>query len=192
VARRPLALGTWGKIRTYPHGDNGKGKPTRWKATTRYRDVTGRTRTVDRWGRTASDAENRLKTALSEQARISEDGQLSGIDRFSKAAELWREGIEHQVMQGSRSPGTLETYERHLKGCVLPALGDLRLLEIAVPVLERFLRALSSSTGTATAKTARSVVSGVLGSRFAMAQLFIIRFATSVVWKGRPRGIPER
>lgn len=118
---------------------------------------------MDRWGRNATDAGNRLKTALSEQVRISEDGQLSGIDRFSKAAELWREGIEHLVNQGSRSPGTLETYERHLEGHILPALGDLRLLEISVPVLDRFLRALSSSTGTATAKTARSVVSGVLG-----------------------------
>lgn len=163
MPRHPLALGTWGKIRVYPHGDNGKGKPTRWKATTLYRDVTGRMRTVDRWGRTVTDATNRLKTALTEQVRISEDGQLSGIDRFSKAAELWREGIEHQVRQGSRSPGTLETYERQLKGHVLPALGDLRLLEISVPVLDRFLRALSTSTGTATAKTARSVVSGVLG-----------------------------
>lgn len=67
------------------------------------------------------------------------------------------------MKQGSRSPGTLETYERHLKGHILPALGDLRLLEISVPVLDRFLRGLSSSAGTATAKTARSVVSGVLG-----------------------------
>ena len=67
------------------------------------------------------------------------------------------------LKQGSRSPRTLETYERHLTGHILPALGDLRLLEISVPVLDRFLRALSSSTGPATAKTARSVVSGVLG-----------------------------
>ena len=163
MVRRPLAPGTWGKIRIYRRGSNGKGKPTRWKATTLYRDFTGQTRTVDRWGQSATDAGNRLKTALTEQVLSCEDGQLAGIDRFSKAAELWRAGIEELVNQGSRSPGTLETYERHLLGHILPALGDLRLFEVSVPVLDRFFRALSSSSGTATAKTARSVVSGVMG-----------------------------
>lgn len=88
---------------------------------------------------------------------------MNGIDRFAKAAELWRQGIESRVDAGSRSPGTLETYERQLKLHILPALGDVRLLEIAPPLLDRFLRRVSTAAGYPTAKTCRSIVSGVLG-----------------------------
>jgi len=142
---------------------NQNGRTTSWRATTLYRDIDGRTRTVDRRGKSPRDAENRLKTALLEISRSSREGELTGIDRFAKAAELWRQGIESRVREGSRSPGTLETYERHLKLHVLPALGDVRLLEIAPPLLDRFLTRISTVAGRPTAKTCRSIVSGVLG-----------------------------
>ena len=163
AGRHPLALGTWGQIRTYPKAFNPKGRCTSWRATTLYRDIDGHTRTVDRRGKSPRDAENRLKTALLEISRTSREGELNGIDRFAKAAELWRQGIESRVDAGSRSPGTLETYERQLKLHVLPALGDVRLLEIAPPLLDRFLRRVSTAAGYPTAKTCRSIVSGVLG-----------------------------
>jgi len=83
-----LALGTWGQIRTYPKTFNPKGRCTSWRATTLYRDIDGHTRTVDRRGKSPRDAENRLKIALLEIARSSREGQLNGIDRFAKAAEL--------------------------------------------------------------------------------------------------------
>ena len=163
AGRHPLALGTWGQIRTYPKAFNLKGRCTSWRATTLYRDIDGHTRTVDRRGKSPRDAENRLKTALLEISRTSREGELNGIDRFAKAAELWRQGIESRVDAGSRSPGTLETYQRQLKLHVLPALGDVRLLEIAPPLLDRFLRRVSTAAGYPTAKTCRSIVSGVLG-----------------------------
>ena len=121
------------------------------------------TRTVDRRGKSPRDAENRLKTALLEIARSSREGELNGIDRFAKAAELWRQGIESRVAAGSRSPGTLETYERQLKLHVLPGLSEVRLLEIAPPLRDRFLGRVATAAGYGTAKTCRSIVSGVLG-----------------------------
>jgi integrase len=62
-----------------------------------------------------------------------------------------------------RSPGTLETYERQLNLHVLPALGGVRLLELSPPLIDRFLKGVLHRTGAPTAKTCRSVVSGVLG-----------------------------
>ena len=109
AGRHPLALGTWGSIRTWPAAVNDKGKPTRWRARTKYRDIDGRTRQIERWGRSSTDAANQLKSALLAQSRMSRDGELSGADRFAKAAETWRQSIESGVGRGARSPGTLET-----------------------------------------------------------------------------------
>jgi integrase len=163
VPRHPMQLGTWGTIRSYPMAFNAKGKPVSWRAMTLFRGPDGRTRSVERRGRSAADAQNRLKAHLAEGARLAGGGELNGLDRFSKAAELWRAGIEAQVYRDVRSPGTLETYERHLTLHVLPALGDVRLLEFSPPLIDRFLKGVSSRTGAPTAKTCRSVVSGVLG-----------------------------
>jgi integrase len=163
AGRHPLALGTWGSIRTWPAAVNDKGKPTRWRARTKYRDIDGRTRQIERWGKSSTDAANQLKSALMAQSRMSRDGELSGADRFAKAAEIWRQSIESGVGRGARSPGTLETYERTLKVHVLPALGEVRLLEISPPLLDRFLKRVSNSAGGPTAKLCRSVISGTLG-----------------------------
>ena len=163
AGRYPLAMGTWGAIRTWPAAVNNNGKPTRWRARTKYRDIDGRARQIERWGRSATDAENQLKTALMAKSRMSRDGELSGADRFAKAAEIWRQSIENKVGRGTRSPGTLETYERTLKLHVLPALGEVRLLEISPPLLDRFLKRVLDSAGGPTAKLCRSVISGALG-----------------------------
>lgn len=159
----PDAAGTWGAIRAYPTVFNAKGKTISWRATTLFRGTDGRTRTVERRGRSAADAQNRSKAHLAEGARLSREGELNGLGRFSKAAELWRVGIEAQVQRDLRSPGTLETYERQLRFHVLPALGGVRLLEFSPPLIDRFLRGVSDRSGASTARTCRSVVSGVLG-----------------------------
>ena len=163
AGRYPLSMGTWGAIRTWPAAFSDKGKPTRWRARTKYRDIDGRARQIERWGRSSTDAENQLKTALMAKSRMSRDGELSGADRFAKAAEMWRQSIESKVGRGIRSPGTLETYERTLKLHVLPALGEVRLLEISPPLLDRFLKRVLDKSGGPTAKLCRSVISGSLG-----------------------------
>ena len=160
MGRPPLPLGSWGKIRTYAVGS---GKHQTWRAVTKYRDFDGITRQVERTGRSAGAAETALKAALAAQARSGRSSELTNADRFEKAAEMWLADIRDLVDDGKRSPGTLETYEGHLSRHVLPAFRGVRLGEITVPLIDRFLVALRRSVGRATAKSCRSVLSGVLG-----------------------------
>lgn len=61
-----------------------------------------------------------------------------------------------------RSPTTLDLYRRQLKNHVLPALGDLRLGEVTTPRVDRVVGAVKKNSGIATAKTCRSMISGVM------------------------------
>ncbi len=71
---------------------------------------------------------------------------------------------------------------------VLPAFRGVRLGEITVPLIDRFLVALRRSVGRSTAKSCRSVLSGVLGLavRYGVLRSNPIRDAT------RLEGMAER
>lgn len=60
------------------------------------------------------------------------------------------------------SPGTVETYRRQLSNHVLPALGEVRLGEATAPLVDKVIGAIRSDVSPATAKSCRSVISGVL------------------------------
>jgi hypothetical protein len=62
-----------------------------------------------------------------------------------------------------RYPVTWHGYRGHLDRTVLLAHGALRLREATVPRLDAFLTAVRAASGTAAAKTCRSLVSGILG-----------------------------
>ena len=64
---------------------------------------------------------------------------------------------------GQRSPGTLQTYRRQWERHVSPGLGGLRLTQVTTPVVDRFLVDLHEKVGSATARTARAVISGAMG-----------------------------
>jgi integrase len=88
---------------------------------------------------------------------------LGGDSRFRAAANEWIVSVDHLVAQGLRSPNTAQLYRLNLTAHVLPALGELRLREVTVPRLDRFVQTLQLHSGTATAKIARTVISAVLG-----------------------------
>jgi hypothetical protein len=73
------------------------------------------------------------------------------------------DGVVQAADVGDLSPNTAQLYMLQLRNHVLPALGSLRLREIGVGRLDDFLRRLQRSSGVATAKTCRTVVSGVMG-----------------------------
>ena len=79
------------------------------------------------------------------------------------AADEWIASIDRLVAQGLRSPNTAQLYRLNLNTHVLPALGALRLREITVPRLDKVIQTLLLRHGAATAKIARTVVSGSLG-----------------------------
>jgi integrase len=85
------------------------------------------------------------------------------MHRFSQAAEIWERKFKELVADGRRSPTSLDTYRRHLKNHVLPAMGEVRIGEANTPVVDRVVSAIKQSAGAPTAKSCRSVISGVMG-----------------------------
>ena len=162
MPRPPLPLGTWGKIRTYVDGVDERGKPRRHRALAKYRDFDGVTRRVEAYGRTPTDASNKLRQKLKERSEKGRAGELTATHRFSEAAAIWLVKFEDLVEDGRRSAGSLDTYRRQLKNHLLPALGEVRLGEMTTPLVDKVLGQIKRSVGPATAKSCRSVVSGVM------------------------------
>lgn len=154
MPRPPLPVGAYGKIRTYETGSG-------WRAMTKFRDYDGVTRSVERTGRTRSAAERALKKALTERT-TADSGAVNPTTRVREVAEQWFSSVQAAVDHGTRSPTTVDVYRSHLDRHVLPALGELRLREVTVPRVDAFLAALRRNTGAPTAKTSRTVLSGVL------------------------------
>ena len=151
MARQALPLGTWGKIRRI---ETGPGSP---KAVARFRDYDGVTRLVEHGGKTPADAENRLKKALIERAKLPVE-DLSPEVRVNRAADLWLS----EFGELDRAQGTRVLYGRALVH-VRKAVGELRLREATVPAVDRFLKAISKSSGPSMGQICRVVLQGVLG-----------------------------
>lgn len=162
MARAPLELGTWGRVWVGPEGTLRKGKPAAFRARAMYRDFDGVTREVVARGRTRSAAEANLLRKLRERAVARHGGSLKSTDRFSVAADLWFNQINEMVEDGRRSPGTRDAYRRKLDVHVLPALADVRLAEISTPLVDSVIQSVKKRVGPPTAKSARTVISGVL------------------------------
>ncbi|RAS62943.1 hypothetical protein C8D87_10791 [Lentzea atacamensis] len=154
MGRRPLDVGTYGKIRFYSTS-------TGWRATTKFRDYDGITRPVERSGRTKTAAERALKEALRDRTAPAEEGMITAESRFREAAEVWLTEFRAAVAVGTRSPTSLETYEGRLNGVVLPAIAELRMRELTVARIGRLLTTVQSRQSAASAKTVRTIVSGV-------------------------------
>lgn len=163
MPRQPLPLGSWGVIRTEPIGSDAKGRSTRFRARAKYRDFDGRTRLVEASGRSASAATNALRAKLQNRTNAGRAGELAALSRFADAAELWIARLRDMVAEGRRSPATVDTYERQLKNHVVPALGHVRLGEVTTPLVDRVIGTIRREISPATAKSCRSVISGVLG-----------------------------
>lgn len=163
MGRAPLPIGTWGLIRTYDMGRDVRGKPTWHKAVAQFRDFDGQTRQVEASGRTATAATQNLRMKLQNRALAGGHGTLAGMTRFAAAADLWLERMAALVEDGQRSPSTVETYRRQLENHVIPALGEVRLAEATAPLIDKVIGRIRADVSAATARSCRSVISGVLG-----------------------------
>jgi len=162
MGRPPMPLGSWGLIRTYPVGQDAKGKPLRFRALARFRGFDGRTRLVEASGKTATQASQALRLRLQHQSLAGGQGELTGLTKFSVASELWLEQVEGLVEEGRRSPSTVDTYRRQLKNHINPVLGEVRLGEVTPRLADRVIGQIKRRSSGATARSCRSVVSGVL------------------------------
>jgi integrase len=163
VGRKPLPIGSWGLIRTYPVGQDAKGKPARFRAVVNYRDFDGVTRRVESSGRTSTMATQALRMKLQTRTLAGRHGDLTAMSRFADAADLWLSKVDEMVQDGLRSPGTVDTYRRQLKNHVLPAMGEVRLGEATTPLVDKVIASIKAKVSASTAKSCRSVISGVMG-----------------------------
>lgn len=154
MARPPLPIGTYGKIRT---GRNSAGGFT---ARTAFRDYDGVTRDVERNGQTKGAAENALKEVLRDRARVVGTDEVKPDSKVSELVDVWWPEWQRSV---DHSPNTAYNYRRALDRLILPGLGALRLREVNAGRVTRFLREVEDHNGGPTAKMARSVMSGMFG-----------------------------
>lgn len=150
VSRPPLPLGCHGAVRVY-RTDAG------WRARTLVRDHDGRTRHVERNARTRAAAEMALKLAIRDRVHVGATGDLTPDTPTAVLAERWFTGLN------GKAPTTLEAYRTRLDRQVLPGLGALRIRELTVGRVDRFLQAVGAKHGPAVAKMCRSVLNGMCG-----------------------------
>ncbi len=155
AGRPPLPIGQHGKIRFKEL------EPKRVRAYCQYRDLDGKTRQVSATGASESAAERALKTQLTQRSASGTD--INGDTRFRVAAERWFTCVEAAVEAGDRSPNTAAQYRSFLDRHVLPGMGDLRLREATTGRVDMVLEAIRERSGAPTARSCRTVISGVLG-----------------------------
>jgi hypothetical protein len=123
MARPALPVGTYGKIRLQrvPR----EGPLHGYRARTQVRDSDGRTRPVERSGRTKAAAENRLKEAIRDRIAVDAvSDEITGASKVDRLAEKWF------TNGGSGTPWaatTTEQYRRVLDRNILPRLGALEI-----------------------------------------------------------------
>lgn len=150
MGRPPLPLGTWGKIRRV------EVSPGRWRARAQYRDFDGVTRPVERFGKSGAAAERALVEALRDRA--ASQGEI--INRDTTIAALAKAWIASRVAEDALRDQSVEQYQSAIDKHIVPALGRVRIGEIGVGLLDRFLQQIESA---AVAKRCRVVLTGMFG-----------------------------
>ena len=152
MSRPPHPIGTSGEIWTFRRHSG-------WTARTTYRDYDGVTRRIQRAAKTASAARRKLSEAIRDRVFVGGGSDLTPESRVSVLAALWMTDLESQDL----APRTIEQYQGNIDRCILTGVGSLRVRELTVPSRERLIRAVEKKHGAATAKTTRSVLSGMCG-----------------------------
>lgn len=162
MPRPPLPIGTWGEISTRTTKSNKNGKPLKHLAHAKFRDHDGKVRAVTATGTTKTAARTALLTKLQNRAKTNHSAELTMDHKVNHLLDLWEKRFEQRVVDGQRSPTSLDTYRRALKNHVRPAIGELHIAEATTPRLDTVLANIRNHAGPATAKTCRAVISGAM------------------------------
>lgn len=171
MPRPPLPIGTWGRI------SRTEVEPDRWVARARFRDFDGRTRKVEAWGKTGAAAERALVSAMQDRAAPSND-ELRPETTVARLAAVWLAEIDDSTL----ATNTRQRYREVVDDYVITGLGGVRIREVSVGRIEAFLRTIRDRHGQASARLARTVLSGMfaLAARHDAAPRNIIRDTTAV------------
>jgi integrase len=129
MPRPPLPIGSHGKIGTSKQSDG------TWRTFTRFRFFDGQTRQIERSGSTEKRAVERLESAIEQLQKTR--ARLTVDFKFREVAAIWLGKIAKH-----RTETTHGSYKQTLNSRVLDRIGDLRLREISVLVLEEFFEKL--------------------------------------------------
>lgn len=162
MARPPLELETWGRIRRTAID----GKPT---AVCRYRDSDGVTRPMQRQGRTLAEAERNLIKAL--KKRLAPAGE--DLTRESTVRQLGAKWLDEELPQRELATQSVRRYTDLVNRIIVGGIGDVRLGELTVPRIDRFLAKVRQQNGESTAATVRTLLLQTLS--FAVRQGAIAR-----------------
>lgn len=152
VGRPPLELGTAGEVRIYPQAGG-------FRARVLYRDYDGKTRDIERTGKTRGAAQRSLTAAIRDRARVEGAEAIRADTALEVVADQWF----RELSEAGRSPSTLQAYRERLDNQVLPALGSVRVRELTVGLVDRHLNWVKAKHGNAVAKQTKSVLSGICG-----------------------------
>jgi integrase len=153
MGRPPLPVGTYGRIQVYRLSWGG------FRARVRYRDYDGVTRHIERVGPSRTGAENNLKQALRDRARVSTDGEITAQTKVSRLAELWLRDID----ESDRAIRTKLTYRDVWDCCLAASIGELRIGDIRVSGMDRVIREIRERRGPERARHSKIVLSGIFG-----------------------------
>lgn len=151
MGRPPLPVGTYGRVNVYRLPSGG------FRAQAKYRDYDGVTRKVERVGSSRTGAENNLKTALRDRARVSADGEITASTKVGRVAELWLRDIE----DSDRAIRTKITYRDVWTRCLLASVGELRIGDVRVSGVDRVVREIRERRGPESARHSKIVLSGI-------------------------------
>jgi integrase len=153
LGRSPLYVGTFGNF-TYRQLPSGT-----WRARARFRDDDGVRRDVYGHGpsKAKAAADLRLKCRDRSSAAATD---ISPATTVSALLTAWLAEIDGRA---NLAASTKEVYRQVADRHIVPALGQLRVRELSAGRCDRFIQAVSRTTGPGLAKTARTVLSGVCG-----------------------------
>lgn len=157
MPRPPLEIGTWGNIPTPVEVS-----PGQWRASARYRDTDGVTRKVEARGPSANKARQRLLARLHDRQKPTQ-AEVTGATRLSVVAGLWWK----EFQQLGRATNTVRQYRNALDNYLLKTkggVGDLLLRECTTWRMGEFLQGIRRDHGAASAKIAKTVLTGVLST----------------------------
>jgi len=150
IGRPSLAVGTMGVIRVYQVANG-------YRARVSVRDADGRVREIGRLGPSKAACQRAVKEAFRDRTRMDSGSDITSDMRVRELAEVWFASLEHQA------PTTRQSYRNRVDKQILPALGELRLRELSIGTVDRFLQTITKRSGPAMAKMTRSVLSGMCG-----------------------------
>lgn len=152
MPRKPLPIGTWGRISRTQAGVG------RWVARARFRDDDGVTRKVEAWGVSGAAAERALVLAMTDRA-ASTGTDITPTTRLRDLADYW---LRTEVDGSKRSTNTRQRYRYVVDTYVSPGTGGLTIREATVAAMDRYLKRVTDEVGPASAKLCKTVLAGMM------------------------------